>query len=428
MNEREPLDSLLAQAAALDDAVAAPESCPDPEDLARFLEGGLAGADRRRMEAHLAGCARCRLVAALALEAETETGAEAPLPEAAAPAGPQAGPGPGLWERLRAWLSPPRVAVGFAALAVLALITFTLSPEQSSLLKDQRSVSVLKSESAPAREPRLSEAEPLPAPRPPAPGMLEAQKPRAARRYRAKSALQASQQQASRQEAARRSPPLNAPGYLMPLARSLAGVRPAAMPAPGSPAAGMLLADAVLDPTSPPGWGELVVGTYPLAVVAHGGVAAGGLDLTGLGRIYRGEVSRWEQLGTGSGPIRPLGLPPGSHAARLWRRLVLGQGAPAAGLTVAGGPGQMAAMVAGTPGALGYLPLTALPPGMRPLAVDGIAPTPEALAAGRYPLAGRVVLRFEAANRSIARRLLDTWRRELARRELRRAGLMVQRP
>ena len=58
------LDRLLRQSFRTDSAAVAPGSCLDAETLAAWVDGGLAGTDLVRTEAHVAACSRCQGTAA----------------------------------------------------------------------------------------------------------------------------------------------------------------------------------------------------------------------------------------------------------------------------------------------------------------------------------------------------------------------------
>jgi len=108
-------------------------------------------------------------------------------------------------------------------------------------------------------------------------------------------------------------------------------------------------------------------------------------------RIYGGKVADWRQLGAQARPLVVLDRDADESARKLFLLPVLaGQaiGARTAELTKAS---EMADALAGTPGAFGYTAVGYLSAtgvrGVRPLALDGTAPTAENLTAGRYPWA-----------------------------------------
>src|SRR5262245_13311422 len=56
-----------------------PGACPEPEQLAALIDGGLSAADRRALEAHLGDCAECREVVADTVAFQGETAQVAPF-------------------------------------------------------------------------------------------------------------------------------------------------------------------------------------------------------------------------------------------------------------------------------------------------------------------------------------------------------------
>jgi len=48
-----------------------PDTCPDLETLATYLEGNLTSDERHLIEAHLSQCSRCRKIVSLAVKSET---------------------------------------------------------------------------------------------------------------------------------------------------------------------------------------------------------------------------------------------------------------------------------------------------------------------------------------------------------------------
>jgi phosphate transport system substrate-binding protein len=89
------------------------------------------------------------------------------------------------------------------------------------------------------------------------------------------------------------------------------------------------------------------------------------------------------------------------------------------------------AMLARTPGSLGPSTLAQLAteaPGLTPLAWEGVPPTLEALASGRYPLSKPLVLLLPARPAPAALRFLDFVRSPEGRRILSAAGCLPTGP
>lgn len=95
---QDPLEGMIR--GTLRRETAAAEPCPDADVLAAFHDGSLPSADRRRIEAHAADCARC--AAHLALLARTEPDAAAGSP----------------WRRHWTWAVPLATAATVAAIWV----------------------------------------------------------------------------------------------------------------------------------------------------------------------------------------------------------------------------------------------------------------------------------------------------------------------
>jgi phosphate transport system substrate-binding protein len=136
---------------------------------------------------------------------------------------------------------------------------------------------------------------------------------------------------------------------------------------------------------------ERVLARVPVAAVVHPDVAVSDVGLAELTAIFGGERTRWPN-GT---PIVPLLREPGDSGneiiAQAWPQLwrAIDAAMQAGRLTTCYTDQEMADTVAGTDGAIGFLDVGTLQltrPRLRPLAIDGIAPTPDQAAAGTYPL------------------------------------------
>lgn len=115
--------------------------------------------------------------------------------------------------------------------------------------------------------------------------------------------------------------------------------------------------------------------------VVHPGNPVASLTMEQLGAIYGGAPGDW----------LVLALPANSGTASAWRDAVLGDRiqTPKAETLAAKA---LAARVAAEPSAIGYLGLGAVDGQVKPIAVDGIGATPEAIREGRYPLRRRLAL------------------------------------
>ena len=146
MSNDAKIENLLREAMTQDmrNNCTAPGNCPDDEVLAAYLDGGLDETQRRAVEAHLETCDECRLMLGLAFQSQEEHSAaysQEMMDQASALAKPRqtkakavSGGGAGLWDRVWSWLSPPKLALGAAAVIVTVLVVGVFDPDQPDYL------------------------------------------------------------------------------------------------------------------------------------------------------------------------------------------------------------------------------------------------------------------------------------------------------
>jgi ABC-type phosphate transport system substrate-binding protein len=132
---------------------------------------------------------------------------------------------------------------------------------------------------------------------------------------------------------------------------------------------------------------------HPIAALLYTLIASPDVSLAGLSSadiqgIYGGQITNWAQLGGPDERIIVIYPPPAASINAIFRAYVL-SGAPvqAAGYTMRkDNPSLTAQRVAKTPGALSYVPLSALPAAsVQSLAIDGVVASIQALTTGAYP-------------------------------------------
>ncbi len=126
----------------------------------------------------------------------------------------------------------------------------------------------------------------------------------------------------------------------------------------------------------------------PVVFATHPGVGLTALPLARVAAIYDRRAADWSELGGRPGRIYPLGPEAGDSMHRLLLAAVPGFGAsaepPAATL---GSSQELARAAARHAGTIVYLPLPeATAERLEVLSLDGVAPAPENLASGVYPL------------------------------------------
>lgn len=135
----------------------------------------------------------------------------------------------------------------------------------------------------------------------------------------------------------------------------------------------------------------LPIGRDPVVFVAGAGVSLRSLSPQQATDIFAGRLADWRELGGKPGPIRAIGREPTDAS-----RQAIGRAIPAfadmawgANIKLVHLDPQLVEMLDRYPTSLGFLNRSALGAcrtAVVPLALDGVAPSAESLAAGRYPV------------------------------------------
>jgi phosphate transport system substrate-binding protein len=113
------------------------------------------------------------------------------------------------------------------------------------------------------------------------------------------------------------------------------------------------------------------------------------IGLDQLAKIFRGEIKNWKELGGGSQPIIVINRAPASGTRTVFGNVILG-GDNFVESQTEDNSGALVTKLEQTPGAISYLALSFQEDGLLTLSLrigpDTIAPTPEAIGTGTYPL------------------------------------------
>ena len=131
------------------------------------------------------------------------------------------------------------------------------------------------------------------------------------------------------------------------------------------------------------------------------------LDRDELRRLFDGSLSKWPTIGDGSREVVIIVRPPSSGTHRFFRDHVL-RGAPysARAVAVPTTRGVLGA-VQSDPAAIGYGGVAYHLDGVIQISIDGVAPTPENVGLGRYPLARYLAFYTTRPASGLARRFID---------------------
>lgn len=145
-----------------------------------------------------------------------------------------------------------------------------------------------------------------------------------------------------------------------------------------------------------------------LAVVVNAANPVENLTTTQLRDIYLGAITDWQDVGGPDAPITVVIREKTSGTRGAFDEIVLAQAAPTApALQTAITAGDMAALVAQEPYAIGYVGFGNLEAGLRALSIDGIAPSEANARDGRYRLTRPLLLLTGPLTQPLAQTYVD---------------------
>jgi phosphate transport system substrate-binding protein len=152
-----------------------------------------------------------------------------------------------------------------------------------------------------------------------------------------------------------------------------------------------------------------VLGHDAIVPIVHPANPVHGLTVEELRGIFSGEFANWKEVGGPDLAITVLSDDPQSGTAEAWHTLVLHSETltPKAVILDAG---PLRRKVAELPGAIGYVAHTFLDPGVKGLAVEGVAVGSQAIRDGRYPLRRAFSLVSTASPPATAQEFIDYMR------------------
>lgn len=136
----------------------------------------------------------------------------------------------------------------------------------------------------------------------------------------------------------------------------------------------------------PEGWFATPLGRQALAVVVHPDNPVRDLSIKELGGLFSGLLDSWDAVGGRSLQVQPVLSLPGEPMGEAFSSLVLGPAAAWPGTLLAPTAEALAQVVADDPGAVGVLPLSAVPESVRVVRVEGVLPGETTVDSGAYPL------------------------------------------
>jgi phosphate transport system substrate-binding protein len=123
----------------------------------------------------------------------------------------------------------------------------------------------------------------------------------------------------------------------------------------------------------------------PIAIVVHPTNPIGNVTLAQLSDLFQGRTFDWSPFG-GSGDVIPVSREAEAYSRQSFEERVMQARAVTRNAVLKASAKDVLDFVANTPGAIGYVPLSQIDNRVKAIAIDGIAPSPETAANGKYVL------------------------------------------
>lgn len=144
-----------------------------------------------------------------------------------------------------------------------------------------------------------------------------------------------------------------------------------------------------------------------IAVIAHPSNKVNSLTREQIRDIYAHRITNWKEVGGDDAPIAFVTREEGSGTRGAFTEIVMkGARINPRGL-VQDSNGSVREAVANSPHAIGYVSLALVNEKVRAIAVDGVSPTPENLAAGRYSVVRPFLFVVKGEPQGQAKRFID---------------------
>jgi phosphate transport system substrate-binding protein len=128
------------------------------------------------------------------------------------------------------------------------------------------------------------------------------------------------------------------------------------------------------------------VAVVGFAIVTNPSAGVKSLSRKQLQDVFSGKVANWKDAGGADQKVVPVNRPRSSGTRAVFIKTIMG-GVPIAesGL-VQDATGTVISALKQTPGAVSYVALSGVSDGVTIVAVDGVAPTPQTITTGKYPI------------------------------------------
>jgi len=130
-----------------------------------------------------------------------------------------------------------------------------------------------------------------------------------------------------------------------------------------------------------------VVAMDGVCIIVHASNPVAALTTEQIRKVYKGEVTNWNQLGGVDAPVVAITRDTSSGTFETFHKLVMNKEKMIDKVETVGSNPQAYQRVKSTPGAMAYVGLGFVKEGVKAVKVDGVLPTARAIASGTYPVA-----------------------------------------
>jgi len=128
------------------------------------------------------------------------------------------------------------------------------------------------------------------------------------------------------------------------------------------------------------------VAVVGFAIVTNPSAGVKSLSRKQIQDVFAGKVANWKDVGGADQKVVPVNRPRSSGTRAVFIKTIMGTAVIAESGLVQDATGTVMSAIKQTPGAVSYVALSAITDGVTIVAVDGVAPTPETIASGKYPI------------------------------------------
>jgi ABC-type phosphate transport system substrate-binding protein len=140
-----------------------------------------------------------------------------------------------------------------------------------------------------------------------------------------------------------------------------------------------------VEPTAHDGVWVSALAHDPIAVIVHPTNPIDDVTLAQLSDLFQGRAFEWTAFG-GTGEVIPVSREAEAYSRQLFEERIMQTRAVTRNAVLKASAADVIEFVANTPGAIGYAPLSQIDKRVKALALNGVAPTPESAASGKYIL------------------------------------------